>query len=202
MTISLLQLFNSSCWNLKMIWMYEPLSGLSMNKTADIDLATITDRMAVKKAVQCGNVEDAIEKVNDLNPEVVFLLFIRSFSFIFLCICVCVCVCVGPLDRMNYQNFNLNDSNTIIVDNTNAPDFARMHNIYFHSIKYHSWLISERRIMNTNTFLRIWLFRLFKLLLKTYNTLRITELHWKWMQLLIIFVLHAPLFIIYLILYG
>lgn len=37
---------------------------------ADIDLATITDRMAVKKAVQCGNVEDAIEKVNDLNPEV------------------------------------------------------------------------------------------------------------------------------------
>ncbi|XP_022927346.1 protein GID8 homolog isoform X2 [Cucurbita moschata] len=35
-----------------------------------IDLATITDRMAVKKAVQCGNVEDAIEKVNDLNPEI------------------------------------------------------------------------------------------------------------------------------------
>ena len=26
--------------------------------------------MAVKKAVQNGNVEDAIEKVNDLNPEV------------------------------------------------------------------------------------------------------------------------------------
>ncbi|KAA3489105.1 glucose-induced degradation protein 8-like protein [Gossypium australe] len=35
-----------------------------------IDLATITDRMAVKKAVQCGNVEDAIEKINDLNPEI------------------------------------------------------------------------------------------------------------------------------------
>ncbi|XP_065019158.1 protein GID8 homolog isoform X4 [Musa acuminata AAA Group] len=34
----------------------------------DIDLATITDRMAVKKALQSGNVEDAIEKVNDLNP--------------------------------------------------------------------------------------------------------------------------------------
>ncbi|OAE30231.1 hypothetical protein AXG93_4295s1870 [Marchantia polymorpha subsp. ruderalis] len=27
-------------------------------------------RMAVRKAVQCGNVEDAIEKVNDLNPEI------------------------------------------------------------------------------------------------------------------------------------
>ncbi|EPS66129.1 hypothetical protein M569_08647, partial [Genlisea aurea] len=36
----------------------------------DIDLATITDRMTVKKAVQDGNVEDAIEKVNDLNPEI------------------------------------------------------------------------------------------------------------------------------------
>ncbi|KAK8941576.1 hypothetical protein KSP40_PGU012223 [Platanthera guangdongensis] len=35
----------------------------------EIDLATITDRMAVKKAVQSGNVQDAIEKVNDLNPE-------------------------------------------------------------------------------------------------------------------------------------
>ncbi|XP_027362931.1 protein GID8 homolog isoform X2 [Abrus precatorius] len=38
--------------------------------TEHIDLATITDRMAVKKAVQSGNVEDAIEKVNDLNPEI------------------------------------------------------------------------------------------------------------------------------------
>lgn len=34
------------------------------------------DRMAVKKAVQCGNVEDAIEKVNDLNPEVHFSMII------------------------------------------------------------------------------------------------------------------------------
>ncbi|XP_019420262.1 PREDICTED: glucose-induced degradation protein 8 homolog isoform X2 [Lupinus angustifolius] len=38
--------------------------------TEHIDLATITDRMAVKKAVQSGNVDDAIEKVNDLNPEI------------------------------------------------------------------------------------------------------------------------------------
>nr|KAJ0228316.1 hypothetical protein LSAT_V11C100042060 [Lactuca sativa] len=36
----------------------------------DIDLATITDRMAVKKAVQSGNIEDAIEKVNYLNLEI------------------------------------------------------------------------------------------------------------------------------------
>ncbi|XVE87980.1 hypothetical protein DITRI_Ditri19aG0031500 [Diplodiscus trichospermus] len=38
--------------------------------TEHIDLATSTDRVAVKKAVQCGNVEDAIDRVNDLNPEV------------------------------------------------------------------------------------------------------------------------------------
>ena len=51
---------------------YFPYCGI-----ADIDLATITDRMAVKKAVQCGNVEDAIEKVNDLNPEVGCLITMR-----------------------------------------------------------------------------------------------------------------------------
>ncbi|MBA0695194.1 hypothetical protein Goari_005426 [Gossypium aridum] len=36
----------------------------------DLNVAMIMDRMTVKKAVQCGNVEDAIEKVNDLNPEI------------------------------------------------------------------------------------------------------------------------------------
>ncbi|PWA61138.1 lisH and RanBPM domains containing protein [Artemisia annua] len=40
----------------------------------EIDLATITDRMAVKKAVQDGHVVDAIEKVNDLNPEASYYL--------------------------------------------------------------------------------------------------------------------------------
>ncbi|KAG2247171.1 hypothetical protein Bca52824_086799 [Brassica carinata] len=45
---------------------------------SEIDLATITDRMAVKKAVQNGNVEDAIEKVNDLNPENRSLIRLRT----------------------------------------------------------------------------------------------------------------------------
>ncbi|GJN08539.1 hypothetical protein PR202_ga26473 [Eleusine coracana subsp. coracana] len=36
----------------------------------DIDLATITDRMEVKRAVQSGNVQEAIEKINDLNPTI------------------------------------------------------------------------------------------------------------------------------------
>ncbi|XP_051128724.1 protein GID8 homolog [Andrographis paniculata] len=35
-----------------------------------VDLATGIDRMAVKKALQGGYVEDAIGKVNDLNPEI------------------------------------------------------------------------------------------------------------------------------------
>ena len=38
--------------------------------TPEINLDTITERMAVRTAVQCGNVEDAIEKVNDLNPVI------------------------------------------------------------------------------------------------------------------------------------
>ena len=38
-----------------------------------IDLAAITDRMEIRKAVQSGNVEEAIERVNDLNPEVRFI---------------------------------------------------------------------------------------------------------------------------------
>ncbi len=35
-----------------------------------VDLGAITDRMEIRKAVQSGNVEEAIERVNDLNPEV------------------------------------------------------------------------------------------------------------------------------------
>lgn len=35
-----------------------------------VDLRAITDRMEVRKALQSGNVEDAIDKVNDLNPEI------------------------------------------------------------------------------------------------------------------------------------
>jgi hypothetical protein len=35
-----------------------------------VDLGAITDRMEIRKAVQAGHVEEAIERVNDLNPEV------------------------------------------------------------------------------------------------------------------------------------
>lgn len=35
-----------------------------------VDLESITDRMEIRKAVQNGNIQDAINRVNDLNPEV------------------------------------------------------------------------------------------------------------------------------------
>lgn len=40
--------------------------------------------MAVKKAVQSGNVEDAIEKVNDLNPEVRIFYLLFSLLYLFV----------------------------------------------------------------------------------------------------------------------
>ena len=41
------------------------------NATAvGVDLDSIADRTAIRKSVQSGNVQDAIERVNDLNPEV------------------------------------------------------------------------------------------------------------------------------------
>lgn len=38
-------------------------------KIADVDIGTIFDRLDLRNAVECGHVEDAIEKVNHLNPE-------------------------------------------------------------------------------------------------------------------------------------
>ena len=35
-----------------------------------VDLSTIESRMNIREALQRGDVEEAIEKVNDLNPEV------------------------------------------------------------------------------------------------------------------------------------
>ncbi|XP_047052884.1 protein GID8 homolog [Lolium rigidum] len=43
---------------------------LESGTQTDIDLATITDRMDVKRAVQSGNVQEAIDKMNDLNPTI------------------------------------------------------------------------------------------------------------------------------------
>ena len=35
-----------------------------------MDLSAINDRTDIRKAVQSGELENAIERVNDLNPEV------------------------------------------------------------------------------------------------------------------------------------
>ena len=37
---------------------------------AGVELGSITDRMQIRQAVQGGHVEEAIDQVNDLNPEV------------------------------------------------------------------------------------------------------------------------------------
>jgi hypothetical protein len=42
--------------------------------TAGIDLSTISDRMAIRAAIQRGEVEEGIERVNDLNPEVCYIV--------------------------------------------------------------------------------------------------------------------------------
>ncbi len=34
-----------------------------------IDLASIEDRMVIRNSVQSGNIDEAIERVNDLDPE-------------------------------------------------------------------------------------------------------------------------------------
>jgi hypothetical protein len=46
--------------------MFEVESGT----TPGVQLSSILDRMEIRKAVQAGAVEEAIDKVNDLNPEV------------------------------------------------------------------------------------------------------------------------------------
>ena len=38
------------------------------------DLSTIQERMNVRTAVESGNIDEAIEKVNDLDPEVLFFI--------------------------------------------------------------------------------------------------------------------------------
>ena len=53
-------------------------------------LAAITDRMEIRKAVQSGNVEEAIERVNDLNPEVLAFYESRMHAAslaAFACLC-------------------------------------------------------------------------------------------------------------------
>lgn len=48
-------------------------------ETAEVDFASFTNRAAVKEAIVSGNIEDAIEMLNALNPEVQCFLSYASF---------------------------------------------------------------------------------------------------------------------------
>lgn len=50
-----------------------------------VDLPAITDRMEIRKALQSGNIEDAIDRVNDLNPEVGCTLAQQQVADLHLC---------------------------------------------------------------------------------------------------------------------
>ena len=39
-----------------------------------VDLVSIQDRMEIRNAIQMGQIEEAIERVNDLDPEVMALI--------------------------------------------------------------------------------------------------------------------------------
>lgn len=45
-----------------------------------VDLSSIQDRMDIRHAIQSGHIEAAIERVNDLDPEVHFSFCDLSFS--------------------------------------------------------------------------------------------------------------------------
>jgi hypothetical protein len=45
-----------------------------------VDLQTIGDRMNIREALQRGDVQEAITRVNDLNPEVRFTFTLPSLS--------------------------------------------------------------------------------------------------------------------------
>lgn len=46
--------------------------------TPPVDFESIESRMVIREALQRGDVEEAVTRVNDLNPEVGFLSIIRA----------------------------------------------------------------------------------------------------------------------------
>lgn len=45
-----------------------------------MSLETCTERMHIRNAVEAGNIEDAVERVNDLNPEVLSMLGLQHLN--------------------------------------------------------------------------------------------------------------------------
>lgn len=50
----------------------------------NVDLDSIQDRMEIRNAIQSGDIENAIERVNDLNPDVstIIYVFLRGSTMI------------------------------------------------------------------------------------------------------------------------
>lgn len=46
--------------------------------TPPVDIESIESRMVIREALQRGDVEEAVTRVNDLNPEVGFLSIIQA----------------------------------------------------------------------------------------------------------------------------
>eukprot|EP00960_Hanusia_phi_P027730 746983-Hanusia_phi.AAC.1 len=65
---------------------------------SDIDLESIGDRMQIRSAVHHGNIANAIERVNDLDPEIletndfVITCLRESFMSVFQCFVLCITV--------------------------------------------------------------------------------------------------------------
>ena len=45
-------------------------SGMMTSASQEADFESIQNRMTIRQAIQQGNIVEAIERVNDLNPEV------------------------------------------------------------------------------------------------------------------------------------
>lgn len=50
---------------------------------ADVDHAQVAERMEIRQAVEDGRVEEAVRRVNELDPEVSSISFLILSSFLF-----------------------------------------------------------------------------------------------------------------------
>lgn len=46
------------------------------NIVPQVDLESIEERVEIRNAIQCGDIQAAIERINELNPEVVSSFFL------------------------------------------------------------------------------------------------------------------------------
>lgn len=96
------------------------------NLTPPVDFDSIESRMDIRDALQRGDVEDAIARVNDLNPEVRFVSLVLYLSRRRRIIPLCTTLRPhrGSVMRLLHQNFSLQYDSTLLVVHgaiANAP---------------------------------------------------------------------------------